>query len=968
MSHCVVDIQSNIVQIDHAETRLPVSLRYPRFEFDGETVGGGIPTRISGDLSCGERLVAEYAPMTLASGGQLEATLSLQQTAEDGLLRKWANYRLNGGPAVLLKEVVLEEIDTTSGAVTLGDWQPVFTEPMSYPIFFRGFFAGIEFPTASTRIADGHAILAHMPGIWLQPGQDYETKKVIFGTAPVGRERRVFQEYIFLNSPGGIRRFFVLDTWVSIPTVYNEAHNLDLIQRIHKSLWEQYGVALDAYVMNAGWSDPKDLYKVDPVRFPVGLERIKDAVQAMGSCLALWVSPSACYYWAVDPDAMMEQGYEYRREPKWACLAGKHYQAKLKERLVELYTRYGLAYSYFDGFMQQCPETDHGHEPGPLSAEVIAEGLIDVVAGIRNVNPNAWLEATCLGSNAGPWWLFHFNTVLGNYGDDYCWGRVPAPINHESYITCRDYSNLQGVTHGLLPAPLQDVFGGFLCHTQNPVVNDMVMGVMRGNMLYLIGTDPKVLSDYALTAFARIIQWSRSNTELFAGTQALLQPSWADGRCPVFTRSIPAPREAYGYAHWQGDRGIVALRNPWIVPQNYAVKLDETSDFARDAVDLSAVSLYPENRLYATGLKYGDTLTVPLAPYETVILSLEPGTPAVSLPKGTSEVGTYVRATDISSTVTRIEWPAEDTLIGPDWIKPVGGVNASLQMQLDAVVTLDAPSGEFLVLIEDAVMTTDPICRVSVDNKETEWSLANPIQAYVATDIQAPEHWAFVRVPLSTGEHQIHVDLLTRNASPAVSVWAWATKEGVLDGSTYPNSLPQPEIISLDSVQILAPVSINDPAVPVKCAERTVETVDGVYLDCLEPAEGSGIVAKNATPKGNTPLQTHGWCYLRGLNVEAPNRLIFALDGEFTRFQAAVGLEQSVVTCDRAGAKAVLAFQVFVDGEERWASGDRTYWDDPLAVDVDVTEAKTLELLVSDHSLAVEAAPWVNWANARLIR
>lgn len=131
----------------------------------------------------------------------------------------------------------------------------------------------------------------------------------------------------------------------------------------------------------------------------------------------------------------------------------------------------------------ECPEADHGQEPGPRSAEVIADNSIDVFQAIRKVKPDVWLEATCFGGNASPWWLFYLNTVLGNFGDDYPAGRVPAPIYRESYTTARDYYNLRGARYGLLPVARQEVFAGLYNHTTEPVVNDAVMGVMRGNML-----------------------------------------------------------------------------------------------------------------------------------------------------------------------------------------------------------------------------------------------------------------------------------------------------------------------------------------------------------------------------------------------------------------------------------------------------------------------------------------------------
>ena len=76
------------------------------------------------------------------------------------------------------------------------------------------------------------------------------------------------------------------------------------------------------------------------------------------------------------------------------------------------------------------------------------------------------------------------------------------------------------------------------------------------------------------------------------------------------------PREAYGYAHCTNDRALIELRNPWIKNSEYRLKLDNSTGFSENIKNLSIISLYPEVRIYAQNLKYGDTVNIPLAPYE----------------------------------------------------------------------------------------------------------------------------------------------------------------------------------------------------------------------------------------------------------------------------------------------------------------------------------------------------------------
>jgi hypothetical protein len=58
-------------------------------------------------------------------------------------------------------------------------------------------------------------------------------------------------------------------------------------------------------------------------------------------------------------------------------------------------------------------------------------------------------------------------------------------------------------------------------------------------------------------------------------TTPILPVAWREGKVPHFSNDEVMPREPYGYAHWKQGRGLVALRNPWIVPQTLALRLDD---------------------------------------------------------------------------------------------------------------------------------------------------------------------------------------------------------------------------------------------------------------------------------------------------------------------------------------------------------------------------------------------------------
>ena len=84
---------------------------------------------------------------------------------------------------------------------------------------------------------------------------------------------------------------------------------------------------------------------------------------------------------------------------------------------------------------------------------------------------------------------------------------------------------------------------------------------------------------------------------------------------------MPRCRENLTATHTgASDHGLVLLRNPWIEPQTYPVKLAIDPQRTSKAATFSAVSIYPEARVYGRNLKPGENPDVPVAPYETIVL------------------------------------------------------------------------------------------------------------------------------------------------------------------------------------------------------------------------------------------------------------------------------------------------------------------------------------------------------------
>jgi len=943
---------------------LTASLKCPRFIFDGVTVGGDAPQSIGdGNLAAGELVETSFPRVRLGDGSQLEVRLFLQWSARESVLRKWAAFRLADSNARrVLKEVILEDLDLEGRAVQA---QP--GQVQSYPAFLAGFFLGIEFPVASTRLQEGHLLLAHRPGLRMRPGTWYQTRKAVFGAAAGGDERSAFTRYIAAHRPGAAGIHVNYNSWWTSPTPYSERDILGLMQAFETNLYRRHGVSFDTFCIDMGWSSPRSLWQIDSGLFPEGFAGIRRAAERMHCHLGLWISPSSCYGAALDNEWVREQGYETFAVPwggdqkaRFACLGGRRYRERFQQGLVEMVTRYGIRHIKFDGYLFECPESGHGHEPGPLSSEAIADGIIQVFQAVRKAAPDIWLEPTCFGWNPSPWWLFYVNSVIGTYGDDAPYGRVPAPVHRESYTTARDYYNLQGAHYLDAPIAMQEVLG-IVHQSGEPFLNDAVMTVMRGHMFLPIYLNPAHMSEARWKALADLLKWARANAPLLAETQPLLPDSWLDGKCPALSGEAPMPREPYGYAHWKGNRGLIAVRNPWIIPRTISLRLDGNSGTPPGLRAVDAVSIYPEVRLYGRGLHFGGALSVPVAPYETVVLSIAARQSAAAVPEAREVIRRRIGASPSKRELSRVEFEGGQASFGPDFTCLLGEARSAVRVQLEANVTIAAPQAELLVLLEGKVSPAPLVGHIRSNGKELPISFSGSDTGWASSGGPKPEHWLFLRAPLVPGDNNISLELVTGAEPSKVSAWVWATRSGKPGRVTRPNALPEPDVVSLDAAALLEPVDVSAlPAAREKVAPP-VERIDGVFLDSINPvsvSQGWGILQRNESV-WERPLTIAGKRYLRGLGTHAPSRLVFVLDGKYRRFQSWAGADGATTP--------TITFEVLVDGRKRWETGVMRRDEPARWVDIDVAGAKTLELIVGDGGNGI-ACDHADWADARLLR
>ncbi len=494
-----------------------------------------------------------------------------------------------------------------------------------------GAFFGLEYPAGTnhlteksegkTRIRCGQEFGVLIDSTWI------ESEWAVTGLTPNRNVRLWFHRYLDDIRVAPLRPFLLYNTWYDVRSpeytkrpedVMNEAHLLRIIRDFRREMLEKRGLRLDAFVLDDGWDVYKSDWRLRPNEFPNGLGPIRESLAEMGTGLGIWFGPIGGYSyrrWRVD--WMREHGYETVRDQ--LCLAGRNYHALFKKRVVDFVARDSVGYFKWDGIQFSCSEPDHGHPVGIYSRRAVMEAVIDLCRAVREENPDIFLNITS-GTWLSPWWLKYANQIWMQ-GRDYGYANVPSISRRDAAMTYRDvvlYENFGKndfwfpianlMTHGIIKGYLQKLGG-----EQEPIKNftdNAVLYFARGVSMWELYISPNLLTEAEWDAIAGAVRWARDRFDVLMNTAMI--------------GGDPGKGEPYGYAHFRGRRGIIAVRNPGMQPQTLRVKLAPSQGLEPTAASLVLERVYPDRwispELYAAGAE----IDLPLAGYETAIYELFP--------------------------------------------------------------------------------------------------------------------------------------------------------------------------------------------------------------------------------------------------------------------------------------------------------------------------------------------------------
>lgn len=630
-----------------------------------------------------------------------------------------------------------------------------------------GIFLGLEYPAGTNtarpdpsgaiRVEAGVEVGRRISKDW------WSSEPVVWALTPDAHVKRWFEAYLDDIRVAPLRPYVLYNTWYDVrsPEYTDRDYDVMNTQNLKRIIDDFADVMkahpdfrLDTFVLDDGW----DVYASDWVlrekEFPGGLGPVETALGEIGAGLGIWYGPTGGYSFRQKRiDWMSDHGYEVVGDQ--FCVAGEKYHELLKSRTVEMVRDADVSYFKWDGIQFSCSEDDHGHPVGVYSRRAVLDALVEMCDAVRQEKPDLFLNITS-GTWLSPWWLKYANTIWMQ-GRDYGYSDVPSISRRDAAITYRDVVLYQDygvndfwfpianlMTHGIIKGHLQKLGGEV--EPLDKFTDNAVLYFARGVAMWELYVSPDLLSEGEWAAIVEGGAWARDRFDTLKTTNMI--------------GGDPGQREAYGYAHFDGSRGVVAVRNPFIEGRGIEVALDPALGIAGEASSLVLERVYPTRwispQLYATG----DTIELELDGYETAIYELYP------LDEATRPLlaGATFDAVREDATITELS------------LLDVGDDVRLLNPQLVRTAQLDGVEQSPDSLVVAATPRTSPATEVRVSSVESgveiEFEIEPWIESATLAVLYEPENG------LEKGEHPLIRSWLDGAAVEAAieeqaGRWAW---------------------------------------------------------------------------------------------------------------------------------------------------------------------------------------------------
>ena len=633
---------------------------------------------------------------TVQKGGvDWDVTMKVTMDDDDHFMRKFLEIEVSDEQKAAIDYIDLESLnvndsDATWTHPTMGSGvggMSGYVISLGQPVYIQGMFLGCEFPMTETEIdTNKNAHMRYFSGKTFAKLQEdnqlttdgkYVTWQTVAGAAR-STDMNVIQSdfYEYINSIATRSDFRTqYNSWYDNMMTINDANIESAFTKMEKGLSESGVEPMDSYVVDDGWNNYNNQNTTSKVhdearcgttdnvtgfwefnnKFPNGFRPASDLAKSFGSGFGVWLGPRGGYNYNGAMGKIIEKaGYgAYNAVTDDIDVGDRRYVSKLTEFFTQMQDAYKVNYWKLDGFATQaCKDSTHKHMTGGKNGMYYFtdtwEAWIDLFEALRanaekNGIDNLWFNLTCY-VNPSPWYLQWANSIWIQNSQDMGRISVGQTSQVDQLLSYRDGRYFDFVKTRQFQFPLSNVYnhdpiyGKTGTNLANQMTDDdfktyLYMMGTRGTSFWELYYSPEMIDEGQKWEInAEYLEWAKKNYHILRNAKLL--------------GSTPDGGNTYGYSCWDGNEGIISMRNPSASEKTLTFTLDRNIGVSEDLKDktLNRTTILDHKTTdaqteYQT-VKYGDEITITLQPGEARIwaLSTEKDTtaPKLTLAKATA--------------------------------------------------------------------------------------------------------------------------------------------------------------------------------------------------------------------------------------------------------------------------------------------------------------------------------------------
>ncbi len=622
-----------------------------------------------------DKLVIEFSPVK-AKGSKLEIKLIYELEKNASYINKHIEFSctepndktildyIDFFPVVPGDDFKLKCLPQQSGSHISG-----FALSLGQPVYIASTFVGCEFPATVNTVDNRAVTVKYYSGkpvsALLDENGRYVSYKAVIGVSRSDNEtvlRLALYDYIEkIAKP--LRMRVQYNSWYDHMLNINAENIESSFLEIEKAMTAVGSKPLDCFVVDDGWNDYKSDFWRFNKKFPNEFYPASALTKAFGSSFGMWLGPRGGY--TVDTIKFAKQiekgknGFLNKRSFD-VDVGSDKYIRKVSDMMADFQNRFDLRYWKLDGFIQKpCRNSNHDHITGGKDDMYYYSEVWEKWIGVfdrleKESKEGVFINLTCYAPPS-PWMLQWVNCMWLQVSDDIGMtdkdsnGSKIGASKKDQLLTYRDDRYYDFIRERKFSFPQSRIYNHdpIYANEAKVIMTDeefrsyLFSMAARGNAFWELYYSFNIMNEEKWRINNSVLCFINENLHLLKNS--------------VMFGAKPSQADIYGFGSFNGDEGIVMLRNSGNTEKRYVLRLDETIGATNRLKYAKMAVILPYNKNGSQGLvSFGDTVNITLAPFETKIYSF-----GKSLPKTEIE---YIKSVDAN----KIEVMFNQTIIADD--------------------------------------------------------------------------------------------------------------------------------------------------------------------------------------------------------------------------------------------------------------------------------------------------------------